>query len=280
MQFLIVFGIVLLVFFALLIISLAIFFIFDLRRKKYEEFVLKNSVALQKILEINKKYAFYTCSSNHSEKHTYDNKDFYDSISCQDYLIYQLQFKKYDVLKDIKNVLSNKHKYNLYCNEVNSINCFGEFIDSTGKLDREHLLSLEKDMFDKSKLTPTIFFTISIYLYCSKINGQVYNWKHQTFNSEEILTLIKRLENKRGDFYNDRDIWDALCRVERGNLSNKMRFQIYERDGYRCCKCGKFGSNNDLEIDHIKPISKGGKTTYDNLQTLCKSCNKEKGNTY
>lgn len=32
----------------------------------------------------------------------------------------------------------------------------------------------------------------------------------------------------------------------------------------------------DLEIDHILPISKGGKSTIDNLQTLCKTCNKEK----
>ena len=32
------------------------------------------------------------------------------------------------------------------------------------------------------------------------------------------------------------------------------------------------------EIDHIFPISKGGKSTYDNLQTLCRRCNKLKGN--
>lgn len=50
---------------------------------------------------------------------------------------------------------------------------------------------------------------------------------------------------------------------------------IYERDGYRCRCCGR--RTKDLEIDHIVPISKGGKSTYDNLQTLCKRCNKLKG---
>lgn len=55
-----------------------------------------------------------------------------------------------------------------------------------------------------------------------------------------------------------------------------MRFAIYNRDGYRCCKCGR--KTDDLEIDHIMPISKGGKTHPDNLQTLCKRCNMEKFN--
>ncbi|MBP5466276.1 MAG: HNH endonuclease [Clostridia bacterium] len=52
-----------------------------------------------------------------------------------------------------------------------------------------------------------------------------------------------------------------------------MRFSIYKRDGYRCQHCGRSGRFVDLEIDHIIPISKGGKSTYDNLQTLCQRCN-------
>lgn len=32
-----------------------------------------------------------------------------------------------------------------------------------------------------------------------------------------------------------------------------------------------------LEIDHIKPLSKGGITAEDNLQTLCWKCNRTKG---
>ena len=54
-----------------------------------------------------------------------------------------------------------------------------------------------------------------------------------------------------------------------------MRFAVYNRDGNRCQKCG---STKDLEIDHIYPISKGGKTTFDNLQTLCHRCNMQKSN--
>jgi len=56
--------------------------------------------------------------------------------------------------------------------------------------------------------------------------------------------------------------------------------KIYARDHYGCRICGRSGNQDFLEIDHIKPISKGGKSTYDNLQTLCRRCNKEKGDTY
>lgn len=77
-----------------------------------------------------------------------------------------------------------------------------------------------------------------------------------------------------------REIWDSICRVERGRVSNKMRFSIYKRDRYRCCICGRSKYSDFLEIDNINPIAKGGKSTYDNLQTLCRRCNKNKGDKY
>jgi 5-methylcytosine-specific restriction endonuclease McrA len=61
----------------------------------------------------------------------------------------------------------------------------------------------------------------------------------------------------------------------------------YERDewtgelyfiGYRCKKCKRvFIRLDDLEVDHIKPRSKGGTDRPSNLQLLCPICNKRKG---
>lgn len=44
----------------------------------------------------------------------------------------------------------------------------------------------------------------------------------------------------------------------------------------RCCQYCWI--HEDLTIDHIVPISKGGKSIEDNLQVLCRSCNASKGN--
>ncbi|MCK9161049.1 MAG: HNH endonuclease, partial [Bacteroidaceae bacterium] len=82
------------------------------------------------------------------------------------------------------------------------------------------------------------------------------------------------LNQKRGCIYLDRSIWKSICKVERGKVTNKMRFAIYKRDHYRCRKCV---SIYNLEIDHIIPIVKGGKSIFNNLQTLCHHCSVEKG---
>lgn len=62
--------------------------------------------------------------------------------------------------------------------------------------------------------------------------------------------------------------------VARAVIPEWLRNQVFERDGYKCVKCGATGN---LQLDHIIPFSKGGKTEFNNLETLCKTCNLKKG---
>ena len=66
---------------------------------------------------------------------------------------------------------------------------------------------------------------------------------------------------------------------KRKTIGKGMRFDIFKRDNFRC-KCGRSPAKDPavvLHIDHIIPVSKGGKTTMENLQTLCSECNSGKG---
>lgn len=256
-----------------------VFLIRYLAQKKYNDFVLQNSICLKQLNEINQHYNFYPHIS-FDQFHTYDNENYYDTISCKDYLIYQLQYIRKNLYNQINKISSNKQQYSKYLNEIKFITQFGQFQTSIGKLNLDKLIKIERRLIEEHTYrAPTTQFYLTVTLYCSTINGRVYSEKRERFSAEDIFTLNKRLNNKNGSFYNDREIWDALCRVERGKVSNKMRFSIYGRDGYKCCKCGISDRYAQLEIDHIIPIAKGGKTTYDNLQTLCHKCNVEKGDT-
>jgi 5-methylcytosine-specific restriction endonuclease McrA len=54
----------------------------------------------------------------------------------------------------------------------------------------------------------------------------------------------------------------------------RMRFEILERDGFRCRYCGRsVAQGATLQIDHIVPRSKDGQDNIDNYITACSDCN-------
>ncbi|WP_067827374.1 TerD family protein [Nocardia inohanensis] len=57
-------------------------------------------------------------------------------------------------------------------------------------------------------------------------------------------------------------------------IPQDVKSQVWQRDGGKCTQCG---AAEYLEFDHIIPWSRGGATSVDNLQILCRRCNLEKG---
>jgi hypothetical protein len=58
--------------------------------------------------------------------------------------------------------------------------------------------------------------------------------------------------------------------------SIRLRWKVLQRDRFTCRGCGASPALNqgvELHVDHMKPWSKGGETTLENLQTLCSMCN-------
>jgi 5-methylcytosine-specific restriction endonuclease McrA len=56
-----------------------------------------------------------------------------------------------------------------------------------------------------------------------------------------------------------------------------LRRRIIERDGLHCVYCDDDLSNQEIHMDHVIPESRGGTTSYDNLQVTCRKCNLAKG---
>jgi len=68
---------------------------------------------------------------------------------------------------------------------------------------------------------------------------------------------------------------------ERKTLSAKTRLRILKRDDFKCTNCGRSPATDPrvvLEVDHYEPVSKDGSDDDTNLKTLCRDCNRGKGN--
>jgi 5-methylcytosine-specific restriction protein A len=58
---------------------------------------------------------------------------------------------------------------------------------------------------------------------------------------------------------------------------DSARSYVFRRDRFTCRSCRSRRRVRDLEVDHIVEIARGGAPlAYDNLQTLCRSCHREK----
>ena len=74
---------------------------------------------------------------------------------------------------------------------------------------------------------------------------------------------IKEYEEKYG-----KKIWKHRARDTRA-ISGSLRYQVLKDAKDRCELCGISKQEKALDIDHILPVNKGGKTVIENLQALC-----------
>lgn len=104
---------------------------------------------------------------------------------------------------------------------------------------------------------------------------------------ETIVTMLirdhkkakrKQAREKRRLEYQDRRMAND---AEHAKVTRAMRYDVLRRDDFHCVRCGRGREDGvKLHVDHIVPVSRGGKTVMSNLQTLCEDCNCGKGNRY
>lgn len=189
-------------------------------------------------------------------KNFYPNKNIYPTqIQKLHTLIEELA-----TLKEAKQIIDNyKKEYQQYISDVPD---YVMAEDEAGFYSRLGFANIDDSVL-------TVEYTFS---YTS--GGGMAKRKFSIPMTEEtIVELIKTLEEKL--------TITAFTREQRALMTNKLRESIKKRDNFTCCVCGNsthIEPNLLLEIDHIIPVSKGGYTTEENLQTLCWKCNRAKSN--
>lgn len=69
-------------------------------------------------------------------------------------------------------------------------------------------------------------------------------------------------------------LYDKLPRLE----VKFSRRNVFLRDQFTCQYCSKVLPEHQMNLDHVIPRDKGGRTTWDNIVTSCVRCNSRKAN--
>lgn len=187
-------------------------------------------------------------------KYFYPNKGKYkEQIEKLRTLIEELE-----TLKEAKVIIDNyKKQYQEYIKDVPS---FILDLDENGFYSRLGFATIDESILEIE------------YKFVYTSNGGMAQRSFSVPMTEEnIIELINQLGNKLTT--------TAQIKEQRALMTRKLRAYIKERDNYTCCICKNSVYNEPnllLEVDHIIPISKGGMTEENNLQTLCWKCNRAK----
>lgn len=123
------------------------------------------------------------------------------------------------------------------------------------------------------ELTPIVIpYPVYVFEYVSA-GGNSSQKTTVTLNSPTIDAFVATL--------GDRIRWRKSVAGQRALMTAALRNAIKTRDNYTCQNCSISVMAEPhllLEIDHIIPLSRGGMSTEENLQTLCWRCNRTKSN--
>lgn len=189
-------------------------------------------------------------------KKFYPNKEIYpEQIQKLHLLVEELA-----TLKDAKKIIENyKKEYRQYLGEVPNY-IMDE--DESGFYSRLGFANIDESVF-----------AVEYKFSYTSSGGMAKRTFTIPMTEETIVELIGALEGKLSA--------SAFTKEQRALMTNKLREFVKERDNFTCCNCGNsihIEPNLLLEIDHIIPVSKGGCTVAENLQTLCWKCNRAKSN--
>jgi hypothetical protein len=105
-----------------------------------------------------------------------------------------------------------------------------------------------------------------------------FYWEDEGYTALEVQALVlKRIRDKQKRLKRAKTLIEqeeVISSARREVISDDIKIFVWRRDEGKCVKCG---SKENLEFDHIIPISKGGSNTARNIQILCENCNREKG---
>ncbi|MCM1334688.1 MAG: HNH endonuclease [Bacteroides sp.] len=260
--------------FVVLIVVLAAWAIWFVRNEQKKKALLELSTLLKKLSELNSKYRFHF--------------NLRESYEYQKSLPTKPKFDRYEVLEffdecllngtgllEISNAfLENRKLYREYSNEIKELK--SEITEEQAKklhLSYKKCQKIEQKLFLKQIRHPLLNCVIVFVVSYVSPQGRNHYSKSAKYPIDDVAPRYQELQ-KRIALQNSEEMRKKRARSQ---MTDKLRYTILKRDGFRCKLCGRTRDDGiQLEVDHIIPVAKGGKTVPENLRTLCKACNRGK----
>ena len=238
-----------------------------LRKKVYEE-----SPRLKALFALNKKYSFHSIPPRYYFTHECASKAEFDRIALEDIFARVIKENLTLFEGNITQIKENKRLYAEYLQEFSAIKN-SVFQSEESEAYRQAELSFMETYQVKIR---TAYEIVVAKSYISPMGKNSYS-DSRTFQSYDIAQFI----TKANQMNLEQEKRRAQAEYERSLMTASLRYDILKRDKGRCVLCGASAEDGvKLHVDHILPVSKGGKTTPSNLRTLCDRCNLGKKDKY
>lgn len=260
------------IFFLIFILPIIIYnFIIKRIINKENEVVSKTSKKIQKITKLNESYQFKDIKRKKRNiiEREYSRKSL-DRVTGKSIINYHLDNNINGIRTDLENAIFNitlLEKYNKDVEKVLQSESTNNSKYSSKKFKMVEERVLRSIIYKKENF----MITLKIEVYYRSNVGNVYDNKKRKYLFNDLVFVYN--EWNRGNKF------EETINQERKIMNDYIRYNVLKRDNFSCQICGITAKDGaKLQVDHIIPVSKGGKTVMSNLQTLCERCNIGKSN--
>ena len=204
-------------------------------------------------------------------------------FDLEDFLRYVYDNK--EELKDVINKLNvNSEIAEDYYSKILKLPPYGynfDKIDSGLTLDQ--FKRVEKKICSELELDdPITDMKMTYYVTYISPKGRSQMQKKKTYSMTQIEYALEHVDTYKYAKQRKKKLKSNFIKEQR-SIAAGLRYDVLTRDEHRCQICGIKAIDGDdvvLHVDHIKPVSLGGKSVMENLRTLCSRCNLGKSAKY
>lgn len=227
-------------------------------------------VALRKL---NSEFNFIKVNPHLYYQRHFNNKPQFDRCNIDDIFLSEVKVNRSNMELLLASTEMNERLYRDYCTRLLALppTVTPQLAEQKG-IPYIYFQKYEATTLRVLELKPICTFNVKCTKTYTSQHGRKSYELSKTYTPVDVKRCFLLLE-QQAQYKNS-------AQYQRSLVTPKLRYQILQRDGFRCVLCGCTSDHTMLEVDHIRPISKGGRTVPENLRTLCRNCNRGKSDSY